>query len=103
MCHLSLQAHGGRRALQQEEKESEEICGKQCVTVVRSDNAFETAVKAGASFIEIRAHLNLTELGKTLEIKSSTKAIRVRTCWSDRHGLIVDSSTEFSCGTYWVY
>lgn len=83
MFDLSLQAQGGRRALQQEEKESEEICGKQCVTVVRSENAFETAVKAGASFIEIRAHLNLTELQSTLEIESSTKTIRVRTCCSD--------------------
>ena len=73
-------SQGSNRKLKQDEPDSEEICINQCVTVVRTEDALRTAVKAGASHIEVREHMNLTTLEEPLTVPSTVQSIQVRAC-----------------------
>lgn len=72
-------SQGNKRELQEATlPDKEEICENQCVTVVRTAAALETAIKAGATNIEIRQHMNLTTLAETFLVPSTVRTIRVR-------------------------
>jgi hypothetical protein len=68
-----------RRTLAQEKLE------KKVITIVETPTALKTAVEAGSEHIEIRAHLDLSELALTENdrifgrVPASVKSIRVRT------------------------